>query len=130
MTNMFLSFLEISIPISLIIALLLLFTSFLNKRYAAKWKYWIWIVLALRLLIPIGGNGGMPASDMQLQRETLTSSGSEKPPLDVLAGRIAQGRVIVEIPAQMTAPIQRQHEKKAAVFPCWIYYLLSGCLAA
>ena len=61
---MFLSFLEISIPISLIIALLLLFTSFLNKRYAAKWKYWIWIVLALRLLIPIGGNGGMPASDM------------------------------------------------------------------
>lgn len=61
MTNMFLSILEISIPISLIIAVLLLLTPFLNKRYAAKWKYWIWIVLALRLIIPLGGSGRLPA---------------------------------------------------------------------
>lgn len=44
MTNVFLSFLEISIPISFIIAVLLLLTPFLNKWYAAKWKYWIWIM--------------------------------------------------------------------------------------
>lgn len=36
MTNLFLSFLEISILISFIIAVLLLLTPFLNKRYAAK----------------------------------------------------------------------------------------------
>ena len=67
MTNMFLSFLEISIPISLIIVLLLLLTPVLNKRYAAKWKYWIWIVLTLRLIIPLGGNGRQPVADMQPQ---------------------------------------------------------------
>lgn len=61
MTNVFLSFLEISIPVSFIIAVLLLLTPFLNKRYAAKWKYWIWIILTLRLVIPIGGNGGLPS---------------------------------------------------------------------
>ncbi|MDE5801530.1 MAG: M56 family metallopeptidase [Lachnospiraceae bacterium] len=111
MTNVFLSFLEISIPISLIIVVLLLLTPFLNKRYAAKWKYWIWIVLALRLLIPFGGNVGQSVADLQPQRETLTSSESEKTPPDALADGTARGRVIVEIPAQMTAPIVIQPEK-------------------
>ena len=78
MTNMFLSFLEISVPISLIIAVLLLLTPVLNKRYAAKWKYWIWIVLVMRLLIPLGVNAGQPAADGQPQVEMLTSSESEK----------------------------------------------------
>ncbi len=105
MTNVFLSFLEISIPISFIIAVLLLLTPFLNKRYAAKWKYWIWIVMALRLIIPLGGNGGLP------QREALTSSESEKRSPDALADGTARGRVIVEIPAQMTTPIVTQPEK-------------------
>lgn len=111
MTNMFLSFLEISIPISLIIAVLLLFTPFLNKRYAAKWKYWIWIVLALRLIIPLGGNDGLPVGDSQPQRETLASSESEKTAPDALADGTARGRVIVEIPARMTTPIVTQPEK-------------------
>ena len=111
MTNVFLSFLEISIPISFIIVVLLLLTPFLNKRYAAKWKYWIWIVLALRLLIPFGGNGGQSVANLQPQGETLTSSESEKKPPDALADGIARGRVIVEIPAQMTAPIVIQPEK-------------------
>ncbi|MDE7436019.1 MAG: M56 family metallopeptidase [Lachnospiraceae bacterium] len=111
MTNMFLSFLEISIPISLIIAVLLLLTPFLNKRYAAKWKYWVWIALALRLMIPLGGNGGSSVTDIPPQRETLISSESEKTPPDTLADGTARGRVIIEIPAQMTTPIVIRSEK-------------------
>lgn len=110
-TNIFLAFLEISISISLIIALLLLLTPFLNKRYAAKWKYWIWIVLALRLLIPLGGNGGEYVADMRPQGETPASSESGKTSLDTLADGTALRRVVVEIPAQMTAPIVMQPEK-------------------
>ncbi len=105
MTNAFLSFLEISIPISLIIAVLLLLAPFLNKRYAAKWKYWIWIVLALRLIMPLGGNGG------PTQMETLTSEEFEKTSPDALVDGTAHGRVIVEIPARMTTPIVAQPEK-------------------
>ncbi len=105
MTNVFLSFLEISIPISLIIAVLLLLAPFLNKRYAAKWKYWIWIVLALRLIMPLGGNGG------PTQMETLTSEEFEKTSPDALVDGTAHGRVIVEIPARMTTPIVAQPEK-------------------
>lgn len=48
MGELFLSVLGISVSIGLIIIGLILLTPFLNKRYAAKWKYLIWIFLALR----------------------------------------------------------------------------------
>ena len=111
MTNVFLSFLETSIVISIIIVLLLLLTPVLNKRYAAKWKYWIWIVVALRLMIPLGGDGGQPIADRQPKRELLTAQETEKPSSDAPVEGPGRGRVIVEIPAQMTAPIVIQPEK-------------------
>ena len=52
--TLFLSVLENSLAVSPIILLLVLFTPVFNKRYAAKWKYWVWMILAFRLLVPIG----------------------------------------------------------------------------
>lgn len=49
--------------------------------------------------------------DRQPQRETLTSAESEKTSPDAQADGTARGRVIVEIPAQMTSPIVTQPEK-------------------
>ena len=115
MTDVFLSFLEIAIPISFIIALLLLLTPFLNRRYAAKWRYWIWIVLALRLLVPLGGNEEEIASDMQSQVQTQAEAESEKTTLDTLADGTVPRRVVVEIPTQMTAPIVTQSEKTSNI---------------
>lgn len=51
-TNLFLSTLESSLLISVIVILLLPLTPYLNKKYAVKWKYWLWIVFAFRLIIP------------------------------------------------------------------------------
>ena len=53
--NLFLSVLEISISTGFIVLILMLLSPFLNMRYAAKWKYWIWLFLALRLIVPISG---------------------------------------------------------------------------
>lgn len=53
MKNLFLSFFEISVSTSLIVLVLLIFAPLLNRRYASKWKYYIWIALAFRLLIPL-----------------------------------------------------------------------------
>lgn len=52
MRNLFLIFFEISVSASVIILLLLILAPLLNRRYAAKWNYYIWIMLALRLIIP------------------------------------------------------------------------------
>lgn len=56
MTDIFLVVLETTLSTSVIIVILLLLTPLLNRRYAAKWNYWIWIFLALRLLIPFSFN--------------------------------------------------------------------------
>lgn len=52
MKALFLNVLEISLSTSVIVLLLLLSSRFLSRRYAAKWKYAIWTVLALRLVLP------------------------------------------------------------------------------
>ncbi len=43
---------ETSLGVSAIIALLLLLRPLLAKRYHAKWQYWVWLCLALRLALP------------------------------------------------------------------------------
>ena len=111
MTKLFLSFLEISLPVSGLIVLLLLLTPVFDKRYAARWKYWIWIVLAVRLLIPFGGNGGTSPAGRWTQRETMAVPGSAQTVPEPSAEGAVRGRVTVELPAQMTAPIAALPEK-------------------
>lgn len=50
--NLFISILEISIFTSPVIIIIILLAPVLNKRYNAKWKYYIWIIIAIRLVIP------------------------------------------------------------------------------
>lgn len=50
--NLFISILEISIFTSPVILIIVLLTPVLNKRYSAKWKYYIWMLIAIRLVIP------------------------------------------------------------------------------
>lgn len=105
-TNLFLSFFEISVSVSVLVAVLILFTSFFNKRYAAKWKYLIWIFLAVRLLVPVTGANVQSVMDMPLQMEPQTALKSEEKHTDApIDTTIPSGRVIVEIPTQMTTPI-------------------------
>lgn len=107
MTTIFLSLFGISVSISMMVLALILLTPFLNKRYAAKWKYLIWIILALRLLIPVSGVNGQSAGEMLSRVRALTEPGSEEKETDTQTNAAA-GRIIVQLPAQMTAPIAGQ----------------------
>ncbi len=44
---------SISLSMSVVIAGLLVLSPLLGKRYAAKWRYFVWLAVAVRLLIPI-----------------------------------------------------------------------------
>lgn len=115
MGNIFLSILGISASIGLIVIGLIFLTPFLNKRYAAKWKYLIWIFLALRLLIPFSGANWQYVMDRMSQLKVETSSESKENdaenPTDTA---IPYRGIVVEIPAQMTAPLKASSEKNAA----------------
>ncbi len=114
MTNIFLSFFEMSVSISFIVAVLILLTPFLSKRYAAKWKYLIWICLALRLLIPFNGGNVQSFLGTLSQTEAQTSLRSEEKDADAPAEEMMPSRrIMIEIPAQMTTPIAKQSEKSS-----------------
>jgi len=50
--NLFTDFLNVSLTTSLVIIVVFLISLFFGKRYTVKWKYWILLVLAIRLLLP------------------------------------------------------------------------------
>ena len=85
-TNLFLSIFAISISTSLIIIFLLVFTPFLNKRYAIKWKYLMWVIIAVRLIIPFHMDISIP-------------------------------KIVIDVPTQITAPIDAVNENDAGVMP-------------
>lgn len=115
--NLFLSILEISISVGLIVLVLILLSPFLNKRYAAKWKYWIWLFLALRLITPVGGTDIRTAADKIIQKVTGTESDAGKEDAGeetigvVIDGTGLTGRVMVAIPEQMTMPLEIRSDK-------------------
>ena len=45
--------LEISLSTSVVVLLVLILNSFIDKRYMAKGKYILWLILAVRLIIPV-----------------------------------------------------------------------------
>lgn len=50
--ELFIAIVQISLAVTPVILLLKLLGDRLQRRYVAKWKYYIWLVLALRLLLP------------------------------------------------------------------------------
>lgn len=105
MGNIFLSVLGISVSIGLTALVLILLTPLLNKRYAAKWKYLIWIFLALQLIAPFGRANGQYVMDKlsQLKAQTNTANLTDV--------STPYRRIVVELPAQMTTPIKSSSEK-------------------
>lgn len=87
-SQLFLSVVEISLGVSAVLALLLLLSPLLNRFYAAKWKYWVWLVLAIRLLIPF--NPQWPQTPVEWTLPTLTvvedAAGGNAPSLPVGSG--------------------------------------------
>jgi len=63
MTKYFLNILALSFSIGLVIILTLIISETLNKKYIIRWRYFLWLILSIRLLIPIGWN--LPISDLE-----------------------------------------------------------------
>ena len=113
MTQLFLSVLGTSLSVSALILLLFILSPFLHRRYAAKWKYLIWCVLAFRLLLPFGDGEVRSAADILRLGKNHTAV-SESTAEAVPAGPFSP-RVVVEIPRQMTAPLSVRAERKTSI---------------
>lgn len=63
--QLFRSTIEVTLSMSVCIAVLLLLSRWTKRRYAAKWRYWVWLALAVRLLLPV--NVSLPQAPISLQ---------------------------------------------------------------
>ncbi|MCM1102461.1 MAG: hypothetical protein NC079_12050 [Clostridium sp.] len=132
-TNVFLSVAEISLSVSAVTILLLILMPFCNKRYAAKWKYFVWIFLALWLLFPVSadmrrgvteGLNCLVASHVRQTQDARVRSGAA----DADTALPAQP-ILLEIPPQLSAPIVPAAHGTARVTPldviAWVWF--GGC---
>lgn len=128
-TNLFLNVIAISLSTSLIIIFLLIFAPFLNKRYAIKWKYLIWVVIAVRLIIPFNMDIPFPQIVIDVPTEITvpidtnnknnvpTMSPIEPKPIEVNNGNAIK------------APPQREQKPlKLTLLDIIAYLWLTGCL--
>lgn len=65
MSDFLITLAEITLTMSAVILLLLLLGPILARRYAVRWRYWAWLAVAVRLLIPI--NLSLPEAPVQLE---------------------------------------------------------------
>ncbi len=139
MTDLFLTVLTVSASVSLIVILVLIVSPLLNRRYAAKWKYLIWIFLALRLLVLFNGAEGRSVMDTVLgwKAHLTEQSGAdaaakgaedEKDGADMAQAEPAPGWIVVELPAQMTTPLAPQAEEGVTFLDVTAVIWLAGCV--
>lgn len=71
------NYLEVTISVSLITVLLLSLLHKLDERYTAKWRYWLWLALTVRLLIPLNLSLPQPLVVIQSTISPMISSKKE-----------------------------------------------------
>lgn len=94
----FLSVFEISVSTGFMIILFMMLSPLVVRRYAAKWKYWVWLFLALWLIVPVKEIGGRflnpkAAVVSENARDTIADAEYTASP------------IMIEIPTRMTTGI-------------------------
>lgn len=97
MRSIFFNLAGISITISIVVVLILLLSSYLNERYSVKWRYFIWLILAVRLVIPL--DFGLTAPPMELNfNDRALSFGQTNPYGQSLSGLNGAERQSASVP--------------------------------
>ncbi len=114
MAGLFLTVLETSITTSLAALLFILYSAGINRRYGAKWKCRIWLLLALRLLVPFGTEDVRSAADF-LSGIVAGEAGSGETGADLSgADDIAPRRVVIKLPSQVRGNVGVQAGRDGA----------------
>ena len=79
--------LEINLSMSMVIVAVLFLSPVIEKRYSARWRYFVWLIIAIRLVIPF--NVTLPEAPINVQTPManvyvgINSNTSEFPHVDV-----------------------------------------------
>jgi len=85
--------LAISLSMSVVIFLLLIISPFLNKRYSARWRYFVWLMIALRLVIPVKMEWHQAPVTISVPNQTVVFRQEGVPVAILDSSYIEQGRI-------------------------------------
>lgn len=74
MENLFIDILELTLPVSVLIGILLMFSPLLKNSYVAKWRYYMWLFAGVRLILPFRLTPSTPIT-IPVEMETAVSDG-------------------------------------------------------
>ena len=80
MERLMTALLELTLPMALVIAVLLAAGPLLGRRFTAKWRYWAWLLIAVRLLLPVGITLPQPVVTLPQPRGEITYPVSREEP--------------------------------------------------
>jgi beta-lactamase regulating signal transducer with metallopeptidase domain len=106
--RIFSDIIEVALITSGVIAILLLLLPFLRRHYTARWRSWVWLLVAVRLLIPY--NPSLPQAPIQLaapaQHVTVNVPARETTVLPPQMGNPVSSPVATPVPVtRATVPL-------------------------
>lgn len=121
--QIFTSLLEITLAISPIILLLLLASKVLAKVYSAKWRYWVWLVIAVRLLIP--ANLSFPNAPVTVSAPVQNYQFVPKAPSTIVSSNTVTAIVSPAAPSVSAVPTINLFDIAILVWICGALLFLS-----
>lgn len=83
MEKIFFTLLEISAGTSVVILVVRLLSARINRTFVARWKYWLWLVLAVRLLIPWNPDFSAAPARVEVNIPEVSISAPVQPPQEI-----------------------------------------------
>ena len=83
MEKIFFTLLEISAGTSVVILVVRLLSARINRTFVARWKYWLWLVLAVRLLIPWNPDFSAAPARVEVNIPEVSISAPAQPPQEI-----------------------------------------------
>lgn len=82
--GLFTDFLMVSLTMSIVILGLRMAAPWLKQNYAAKWRYWIWLLIAVRLVLPVNFSFNDSLIQIQVPENPLTAAGFQAAPAPIV----------------------------------------------
>lgn len=84
MEKTLLTLLEISAGSAVVILIISLLSTIINRRFTAKWKYFIWLIIAIRLLLPFNPsfNIGQPKLEVSIPNTSVVVPITQTPSVE------------------------------------------------
>ena len=129
--KLFTGFLQVSLTTGILILLLKLLSMLFRKNIAAKWNYWIWLILAVRLVLPF--HITLPVSPVELRMPNLewSTTVKETPAQPTPNATVTANPAIAAGPQQKITTLDDKQASVPVMKVTMIFWLLgcSGLLA-